>query len=129
MMNFKLVYFYSQIKGTNNIKGNTEEDVAHGVKEIVTELRAKLPNAKILLLAILPRVPADLDTKVHRCNEIIAKNADDMHVFYLDMAPHFETSANVLITGLYIQDGLHLAAKGYEVWYETMEPLFKKLYE
>ena len=108
--------------------GNTEEDIAHGIKEILTELRAKMPNAKIILLGILPRTPANLDTKVHKTNSIIAKDADDTTIFYLDMANHFEDSNNVEVLGLYVE-GLHLTAKGYEVWYETMEPLFKKLIE
>ena len=106
--------------------GNTEEDIAHGIKEILTELKAKMPNAKILLLGILPRTPANLDTKVHKTNSIIAKDADDTTIFYLDMASHFEDANNVEVPGLYVE-GLHLTAKGYQVWYETMEPLFSKL--
>jgi N-acetylglucosamine-6-sulfatase len=91
-------------------------------------LRAKLPETKILLLAMLPRTPLELDNKVHRSNAIIAKNGDDQHVFYLDMRSSFETAPGVEKPGLYVE-GLHLTAKGYEVWYEAMEPLFKKLYE
>ncbi len=89
---------------------------------------AKLPNTKILLLAILPRNTTDLDMKVHRCNAIIAKKADDKQVFYLDMSSHFETTPGNEKLDLF-KDGLHLTAEGFEVWFEAMEPLFKKLYE
>jgi len=90
-------------------------------------LKAKLPNTKIILLAVLPRLPLNLDNKVLRLNPLIAKNGDNMHVFYLDMGSHFETSPGVEKPGLYNTDGLHIAAPGYQVWYEVMEPLFKKL--
>jgi len=106
---------------------DTEEHIARGVTEVITQLKAKLPNTKILLLAIIPRMPLNIDNKIIRVNLLIAKNADNMHVFYLDMGSHFETSPGVEIPGLYVEDGSHLAPKGYEVWYETMEPLFKKL--
>jgi len=102
--------------------------VAHGVKQIIQELLAKLPNTKILSIGILSRNTVDLDNKVHRCNALIAKNADNKHVFYLDMHSHFEDSPGVEKAGLFV-DGAHLTAQGYHVWYETMEPLFKKLYE
>ncbi len=41
--------------GTNNVNSNTAEEIAEGVKAIVSEVREKLPETKILLLAILPR--------------------------------------------------------------------------
>ena len=46
--------------GTNNVgsstsKGNTAEEIAAGVKAIVGEVREKLPETKILLLAVFPR--------------------------------------------------------------------------
>jgi len=43
--------------GTNNSNGNdnTAEEIADGIKAIVKEVREKLPESKILLLAIFPR--------------------------------------------------------------------------
>ncbi len=75
---------------------------------------------------MLPRTPLTLDNKVHASNAIIAKNGDNMHVFYLDMRDSFETAPGMEKPGLYVE-GLHLTTKGYEVWAEAMDPLFKKL--
>ena len=41
--------------GTNNLGGNTNEEIAAGVTKIVNELKEKLPHTKVLLLAIFPR--------------------------------------------------------------------------
>ncbi len=43
--------------GTNNIGSNTPEEIAEGVKAICMKLREKLPETKILLLAVFPRDP------------------------------------------------------------------------
>jgi lysophospholipase L1-like esterase len=44
------------------------------------------------------------------------------------MNSHFETTPGNEKPDLF-KDGLHLTAEGFEVWFEAMEPLFKKLYE
>ena len=41
--------------GTNNVGGDSPEGIAKGVTVIVETIRAKQPQAKILLLAVFPR--------------------------------------------------------------------------
>ena len=46
--------------GTNNLASATPENVARGVAAIVDTVRAKLPNAVVVLNALLPRgAPGD----------------------------------------------------------------------
>jgi beta-glucosidase len=113
------------ILGTNNLGADTEEDIAHAIKEIITQLLVKMPSTKILLLGILPRDGA-LETKVQAINTLISKYNDDKQVFYLDMSNKFQDSPGKEKAGLYT-DTVHLTKEGYQVWYETMEPLLKKL--
>jgi lysophospholipase L1-like esterase len=113
-------------KGTNNMGSNTAEDIAHGIKEVIHQLLVKMPSTKILLLGILPRA-GGTETKVQAVNTIISKYNDDKQVFYLDMSDKFQDSPGNEKAGLYL-DKVHLTPEGYQVWYETMEPLFKKLY-
>ncbi len=105
---------------------NTAEDIAHGIKEIIRQLLVKVPSTKILLLGILPRA-GNLETKVQTINTLISKYDDNKHVFYLDMSNKFQDSPGKEKAGLYL-DTVHLTKEGYQVWYETMEPLFNKLY-
>ena len=58
---------------------------------------------------------------------MIANYYDNNRVFYLDMTNKFQSPTGVDVKELYKQDKCHLNHKGYEVWYETMEPLFAKL--
>jgi len=104
---------------------NTAEDIAHGIKEVINQLFMKMPSTKVLLLGILPRA-GTIETKVEEINTMISKFADDKKVFYLDMSSHFQDSPGKEKAGLYT-DTVHLTKEGYQVWYDTMEPLLKKL--
>jgi beta-glucosidase len=116
--------------GTNNSGANTSEQIAAGVKAIVEKLRTKLPETKILVLAIFPRGPNNDDPrrKVNQgANEIIAKLADDKNVFYLDIGPKFLAEDGSTLSKEIMQDLLHLNEKSYRIWAEATEPTLKKL--
>ena len=116
--------------GTNNTGGKqTPEEIAAGVKAIVDKLREKLPNMKILVVAIFPRGADDKDAKRQtnmKTNEIIAKLADDKNVFYLDINDKFLNSDHKLTKEI-MPDLLHPNAKGYDIWAEAVEPTIAKL--
>jgi len=115
--------------GTNNSNSNTSEQIAAGVKAIVEKLRAKLPETKVLVLAVFPR-GADKDYPQRKVNEganaIIKGLADDKAVFYLDIGPKFLAEDGTLSTDI-MHDRLHLTDKGYRMWAEAIEPAVKKL--
>lgn len=117
--------------GTNNLyddaNGGTDDEIATGIEKVVHLLRAKLPQTKILLLGLLPRQNEWFSGRVSHINAIIAKLDDGKTVYYLDMGAHFVSAPGQVIPALYNQDQLHLAKKGYEVWANTMAPLFDQL--
>ena len=88
------------------------------------KLRTKLPQTKILLLAIFPRGADNNDPlrQVNmKANEIISKLADGKMVFYLDISPKFLCPDGTLSKEI-MPDLLHPDAKGYEIWAEAIEP-------
>jgi beta-glucosidase len=115
--------------GTNNVGSGNPQEIAAGVQAIVEKLREKLPQTKILLLAIFPR---GADTKARdrqvnsKANEIIAKLADGKDVYFLDIGPKFLDKNGTLPRDI-MPDLLHPNAKGYEIWGEAIEPSVKKL--
>ena len=116
--------------GTNNAgSGQNSEQVAAGVKAVVEKLRAKLPQTKVLLLAIFPRGPNNQDNlrQVNtKANEIISKLADDQNVFFLDIGPNFVAADGTLSKDV-MPDLLHLNPESYQTWAESIEPMVKKL--
>ena len=109
--------------GTNNSNGedNTAEQIADGVRQIVRKLRSKLPNTKILLVAIFPRGenPNPQRGKILQANQIIRKLADGQNVLWVDFG-HKYVDEEGLIPREIMPDFLHLSKRGYEMWVESL---------
>ena len=117
--------------GTNNT-GHRQEDpktTAIGIKRNIDELQKRLPDTKILLLAIFPRgeTPDDplrrLNAKV---NGIIAGYADQQKIFFLDINQAFLQADGTLSKDI-MPDLLHPNEKGYDIWAKAMAPALDKL--
>jgi len=115
--------------GTNNSAANTSEQIAAGVKAIIEKLRTKLPETKVLVLAIFPR-GANKDDEKRKVNEganaIIQKMADGRMVHYLDIGPKFLEADGTLSKDV-MPDLLHLNEASYRTWAESTEPKLKEL--
>jgi len=114
--------------GTNNSGDNTSEQIADGVTVIINQLRSKLPETKVLLLAIFPRGAKDDERRRvnEKVNEIFSRLADGDHIHYLDIGPKFMSDDGELTRGM-MPDLLHLTERGYEIWAESIEPSLSKL--
>lgn len=106
--------------GTNNSAANTSEQIAEGITAIVKKLREKLPETKILLLAIFPRAPEDRHKVNIGANEIVAKLADGNMIEYLDIGPKFLDQNGVLSKEV-MPDLLHLNPASYKIWADAIE--------
>lgn len=109
--------------GTNNLASATPADVARGVAAIVATIRQQLPDAVIVLCAILPRgLPDDpLRAKLADVNARIAQLADGDGVRWLDAGSAFLDADGKISTDL-MPDGLHPSDAGYERWAALLRP-------
>lgn len=118
--------------GTNNVGSDTAEGIAKGVTAIVETIRAKQPQAKILLLAVFPR--GDKPTgklgaaneKLKQVNAIIAKLDDGKNIHFLDIGSKFPQPDGAL-TKEVMPDFLHLSAAGYQIWADAISPKVAEL--
>lgn len=112
--------------GTNNT-GHRHENPAYtaaGIKALLSELQQRLPETKVLLLAIFPRdeKPDSSLRKINNgVNEIIKNYADNKRVFFADINSALLTSDGVLSKDI-MPDLLHPNEKGYSLWAEALEP-------
>jgi lysophospholipase L1-like esterase len=114
--------------GVNNIFQNngTNEEIVKGVAEVIKQIHAKSPESKILLLSVLPLKAEPFDKRVQEVNPLIAKLAGEKVTFF-DLTEKFRAADGKSIPELYVADGTHLAAKGYETWAAAMKPEIEKL--
>lgn len=115
--------------GTNNCWGKVTvpADVADGVKKILELIQSKQPQAKILLLSILPVGAKPNPGRETRSaiNALISKFAGGS-VHYMDIAAKF-LEPDASISKDVMPDHLHLAPKGYEIWSEAIKDKVKEL--
>lgn len=117
--------------GTNNT-GHRDQDpgeTADGVTRILSILRARCPDAKVLLLGVFPR-DASPDGPKRRINDALNEKLATLHdgerVHFLDIGKHFLNGKGHLPKEL-MPDYLHPREKGYELWAEAIEPKLVEL--
>lgn len=124
--------------GTNNLPVSDPAQLAGAIRSLLDLLRCEQPQAKILLLGILPRGGGTDDPKEARndarkqsdlraVNEQLAKLADGERIAFLDMGPQFATPDGGLRPELALPDRLHLNVEGYRTWARTMQPALDAL--
>lgn len=115
--------------GTNNTgfeanknPRNTEVETIAGVTAIVKGLQAKLPAAKILLLAVFPRGEkgSAARAQVDAVNAGIAKLHDGKAVTYLDIGQRFLYPDGTLPKEI-MPDLLHPNEVGYAIWADAIK--------
>lgn len=116
--------------GTNNSGSDSAEGIAKGVTAIVETVRAKQPQAKILLFAVFPRgekaSPNPGRDKLKQVNALIAKLDDGQHIHFLDIGEKFLKPDGSLTKDI-MPDFLHLSAAGYQIWADAISPKLAEL--
>ncbi len=123
--------------GTNNSGHPFEEDgyrctpeqTADGVRAILGRLRAKCPDAKILLMAVFPRgeSPDDRPRKSNEAvNRILRTFDDGRSVFFMDIGPKLLKPDGHGDEDI-MPDMLHMTPKGYAIWSKAIEPKVREL--
>jgi lysophospholipase L1-like esterase len=111
--------------GDNDLAaGKSPEAVRDDYKRFAAEVRAKLPEAKIVFISIKPsRMRWGLADTMRTANRLIAEamKGDDRQVF-VDVWPAMLGPDGRPRRELFIFDGLHLSAEGYKVWAGLVKP-------
>ena len=114
--------------GTNNVRANSPEEIAAGVKAVLDLVREKHPESKILLYAIFPRgeKPTDaLRAKNEKANAIIRTFADGERVIWRDINAKF-LEPDGTMTREMMPDFLHPTPKGYRIWADDILPFLRE---
>lgn len=117
--------------GTNNTGHRSENPAttAAGIKRLVDEIRQRLPDTKLLLLAIFPRgeKPDDFQRGLNeRVNKLIEGYADGRNVHFLNINAALLNADGSLGKDV-MPDLLHPNEKGYGLWQRAMAPTLDKL--
>lgn len=116
--------------GTNNSNKDdyTEAEILQGVQAVVKQLRARLPETKILVVGIFPRGQtfSAQRGKILQVNQALARLADGDAIHYIDFGSQL-IEADGSISKEIMPDYLHLSERGYEIWADALEPKLKEV--
>lgn len=112
------------LAGANNVGSCSVEEVAAGVGAIVNSLHQRLPDAKVMVVGILPRgqKPDSTRGKIAKINAILAKFDDGNQIRFIDVSDKM-MDADGLITHAIMPDYVHLSTQGYQVLAQNIHPL------
>jgi len=107
---------------------NTPAQVIEGVTAVVNDIRTRLPDSKILLLAIFPRGDGgpEQQAQINEINPAIARLDDGKMVKFLDIGAKFLDADGTLPTSI-MPDLLHPNAQGYQIWADAMNPTLEAM--
>ncbi len=123
----QIIVFYC---GENDIsEGASPEQVYGRFKTFAETVREKLPNTKLLYLSMKPSLSRwNLWEKYKRGDQLIRAYIYDYPQFtYLNTAKTMLDEEGELKPDIFIEDGLHMNAKGYAGWTEHIRPVVEKL--
>jgi lysophospholipase L1-like esterase len=119
----RLVVFYA---GDNDINGGKSAEQVHvDFRAFVAKVRAALPEAKIAYISIKPSIARwDQREKQREANRLIAADcAEDEHLEFIDVWPVMLGEDGTPRKEMFVEDGLHLNATGYEAWVKLVQPV------
>jgi len=112
----KHIVFYA---GGNDINaGKSPEELLADFQAFVHKVRKTLPNVKISYISIAPN-PARWSQvgRVREANRLISTYARyDGRISFIDVFPHMLGRNGLPRPDIFVDDRLHMNAKGYELW-------------
>lgn len=128
--NPRAVVVYSDIEIEN---GATPDQTIANYKLLISRLKTDFPAAKIFLLSMKPtlidhKMGAEVRGNKEAANKMLEKIADaDEQLVFVDVSTAMiDAATGKLRQDIFVADGLHLGAKGYQLWNEIMNAQFKK---
>ena len=117
---------------TPNYDGDTPEIAFEGVKKLVQTLRKMAPEAKIIVMALFPRLPEEKQLRINALNGLLKEyinNAreNDPALEFLDISKKFLYPDGSFNADLYTDKRCHPNSAGYRIWANALEPLIAPL--
>lgn len=112
----RVILFYA---GDNDIgNGKSPAQVLEDYQAFVSRVRAARPDAHIIFLPVKPSLARwTLWETMRTLNEMVRKySATQPRLHYIDVAPPMLGSDGRPRPELFIEDGLHMSAAGYDLW-------------
>lgn len=114
-------------EGDNDIfAGKSSKEIIKDIAAIISKIKNKNSATEIIIIAAKPSISRwNLKGKYKRLNRKFKKLCKhDAHLYFADVWKPMLKNKKV-IADIFIADGLHMNAQGYNIWYKTISPFLK----
>lgn len=118
--------------GDNDIAdGKTPAQVVEDYRTFVERVHATLPETRIFFIPIKPSLSRwTMWPRMAGANAAIrAYSETQALLYYVDTATPMLGEDGSPRPGLFIEDGLHLSAAGYDLWTDILKPYLEKMHQ
>ncbi|MBF2028410.1 MAG: lysophospholipase [Oscillatoriales cyanobacterium C42_A2020_001] len=107
--------------GVNDLKhGVSDATILRNLQQIIQQLRQTHPQAQIVMQSLLPTRSLPVSSqRITHLNQQLKAITQQNGAYYLDVYSHMADATGYLQADL-TTDGLHLNARGYEVWQSVL---------
>lgn len=122
----RMIVFYA---GDNDIAaGKSPQQVFADFEAFLKSVQEHLPKANVVYLPIKPSIARwTLWPQMKEANALVAQRADsDGQLICVDMATPMLGGNGEPRPELFLNDGLHINEKGYQVWNDILRPVLQK---
>lgn len=113
----------NNLTGTDHARTSTPAEVAAGVEAVVSQVRTRLPRAKVVLMGIFPRgrhAGDALRKPIEETNRLLAARfGKDPDVRFMDIGSRFLQKDGTLPEALF-PDTTHPSEAGYRIWAQSL---------
>jgi lysophospholipase L1-like esterase len=104
------------------------QTVFYRFKKLFSMIRAKMPNENIAFVSLKPSPSrARLTSKMLEANSLIKKFiSKQKNISFIDVYNKMLNEDGKPKPEIYIEDSLHMNAKGYAIWQKIIQPYLKK---
>jgi len=113
--------------GTNDLGWRrSDEYIVRNLETIICHLRKRLPDARILVVSVLPR-ERDYCDVLRSINRHLRQFAPTQHAQFLDLWPTMAQPDGELVSA-FTTDRLHLTDEGYAAWLAELKPALEYIF-
>ena len=112
--------------GTNNVALSNDVDaITRGITAVVSEIRTRVPEARIVLTSILPRRTAAENKVINKVNDrllatyVYPREGKPTRVSMINLTSYF--SGERALARYYRPNSIHLNSRGYRLWVEVIK--------
>jgi len=112
---------------TENARMNTASEIVEGIEAVCRRVRSKIPNTKILVMAIFPREKDPAASRrilINEINKRLVNFTTTQKISFLDAGPKMLNADGTFVEGMML-DFTHPSEKGYTIWADALRPVIQ----